>query len=134
LNQMKAVVNAQETLKLQTPHEMHDKVKKLSGRLELARVMKHSFEKEKVERINAENHINTQINNSKKELVEQRREHDHECLMLKGFVKNLEEQLSTHITNVDELKFSQEAKVNKRSIAQKAGANPLRPQSSSGFT
>merc|ERR1712007_168574 len=37
LTQMKAEVNAQETLRLQTTHEMHDKVKKLSGELEAVR-------------------------------------------------------------------------------------------------
>jgi len=48
------------------------------------------------------------------ELTEARVEHDNECSMLKRFVKNLEEQLSTH---VKELRFNQEAKVNKRSMA-----------------
>jgi len=132
LTQMKAEVNAQETLRLQTTHEMHDKVKKLSGELEAVRrecvaaddeitaltmVMESSIAKEKVEREHVDNHINSQINNVKQELIEQRGAHDNECSRLKGFVKNLEEQLSTYVTHLAELRFNHEAEVNKRSIA-----------------
>merc|ERR1719454_2267355 len=132
LNQMKAEDSAQENLGLQTTHEMHDKVKKLSGEVEAVRrecvaaddeitaltmVMKSSIEKEKGERKHVDNHISSQINNVKQELIEQRGAHDNECSRLKGFVKNLEEQLSTYVTHVEELRFNHEAEVDKRSMA-----------------
>merc|ERR1712007_270329 len=118
LTQMKAEVNAQETLRLQTTHEMHDQVKKLSGELEAVRrecvaaddeitaltvMMKSSIEKGKGERKHVDNHINSQLNNVKQELVDQRGAHDNECSRLMGFMKNLEEQLSTYVTHGNEV-------------------------------
>merc|ERR1712007_114436 len=80
----------------------------------LAVMMKSSIEKEKGERKHVENHINSQIDSVKQELIDQRGAHDNECSRLMGFVKNLEEQLSTHVTHVEELRFNHEAEVNKR--------------------
>merc|ERR1712007_115559 len=71
----------------------------------LAVMMKSSIEKEKGERKHVDNHINSQINNVKQELIDQRGAHDNECSRLMGFVKNLEEQLSTYVTHVEELRF-----------------------------
>jgi len=108
---------------------MNDKVKKLSGELEVVKrkcattddkiialtmVVKNSIEKEKVRQEKTDDYIRTQINNVKRELIEERGERDNECLMLNRCVRNLEEQLSAH---VKELRFNHEAEVTRRSMA-----------------
>jgi len=116
LNQMKAAVNAQETRRLQASYEMNDKVKRLSGDLEsvkrkcaaaddeitaLKTVVKNAIEKEQARQEKTDNHIKTQINNVRRELIDHKGERDNECSMLKRLAKN-----------------SYEAEVNKRSMAR----------------